>query len=414
MIYCFILIHVLTAGPILEPDPSDVLETASIYSWTVSHLLEWDTRYVRDGVPVISYGFQPFPGWGSFESLSLRSPLEAGVWGNGCWEMDFTSCTVPDSSFASGVGLIQNTASRNRYSAYLRRPILSLLKLDLCLSREDTLSNQMYTLRSGDYETGGRGWQTTEDGYSFWAGWSPAGSVTRISFAHFHPGGRHWEAIASHRVNISQYDLHAALAASVSDDSIFHAEGHLRLEFPVSGLKAVIRSDILDLEGDVFFGGTAGILAEPGIFNLEAGIAAVPDSPVRMIGIAGIDPVEIVLEIDQDGIEGGIQSLINTDYGFLHAGASISEDTVSCSGIILPYLPWGSSGRIHGGVSWELRHADQNTNGTMDIKSLFTLGRFAFIFALEDVLDDTRNYSFGVTWTFSDEIPKPIEQDDRS
>jgi hypothetical protein len=38
----------------------------------------------------------------------------------------------------------------------------------------------------------------------------------------------------------------------------------------------------------------------------------------------------------------------------------------------------------------------------MDLKSMFTLGRFAFIFALEDVLDQWRSYSFGITWTFTD------------
>ena len=80
----------------------------------------------------------------------------------------------------------------------------------------------------------------------------------------------------------------------------------------------------------------------------------------------------------------------------------------------MPSLPWGASGRIHGGVSWELLRADTSTSGTMDIKSMFTLGRFAFIFDVEDVLDDWRSYSFGITWTFSDHPPRIIEEDDRN
>ncbi len=328
--------------------------------------------------------------------------------------MDFTSFIVPDSSFSSGVGLIQNTSLNSRYSAYLRRPLMSHLLVDFAMSREDTLNNQRYVFRSGEFETGGRGWQTTEDGYTLWGGWNHRDAGARISFAHLHPGGRYWEALGSYGMKISRYDVRTACAVSISDDSILNAEAHLRLEFPVFGMRAVIRGDMLDLDGDFPPGGTAGILAEPGIFHFQSGIALIPDSDLRFIGVAGIDPLEITLEADKNGFEGGIQSLISTSYGFLHAGASIKEDTLRFRGIALPSLPWGAAGRIHGGVSWELMHADTSNSGTMDIKSLFTLGRFAFIFALEDVLDDYRSYSFGITWTFDDQPPRIIEEDDRN
>ncbi len=410
----YIILSALTAVIVLGPDPSDILETSPIYSWTVSQLLDWETRFLRDGVPVLSSGFQPVPGWGSFESLSLSSPLEAGVWGNGGWEIDFASFAVPESSFSSGVGLIQNTSLNSRYSAYLRRPLMSHLLVDFAISREDTLNNQRYIFRSGEFETGGRGWQTAQDGYTLWGGWNPQDASARISFAHLHPGGRYWEALGSYRMEISRYDIRTACAVSVSDDSILSAEAHLRLEFPVFGMRTVLRSDLLDLDGDIAPGGTAGILAETGIFHFQAGAAVIPDSDLRFIGVAGLDPLEITVEADKDGFEGGMQSLVNTSFGFLHAGISIKEDTIRCRGIALPFLPWGASGRIHGGVSWELLHADTSTSGTMDVKSLFTLGRFAFIFALEDVLDDYRSYSFGLTWTFSDHPPRIIEEDDRN
>ena len=410
---CLIL-SALTAVIVLGPDPSDILETSPIYSWTVSQLQGWETRFLRDGVPVLSAGFQPVPGWGSFESLSLSSPLEAGVWGNGGWEIDFASFAVPESSFSSGVGLIQNTSLNSRYSAFLRRPLMSRLLVDFAISREDTLSNQRYIFRSGEFETGGRGWQTTEDGYTLWGGWNTQNAAARISFAHLHPGGRYWEALGSYRIEISHYDIRTACAVSVSDDSILSAEAHLRLEFPVFGMRTVLRSDLLDIDGDISPGGTAGILAETGIFHFQAGAAVIPDSDLRFIGVAGIDPLELTVEAYKDGFEGGMQSLLSTSFGFLHAGVSFKEDTLRCRGIVLPFLPWGASGRIHGGVSWELLHADTSTTGTMDVKSLFTLGRFAFIFALEDVLDDYRSYSFGITWTFSDHPPRNIEEDDRN
>jgi hypothetical protein len=328
--------------------------------------------------------------------------------------MDFTSCAIPDSSFSSGVGLIENSSSRNRYSAYLRRPLLSGLLVDFTMSREDTLNNERYIMRYGDIETGGRGWKTTEDGYTLWAGWDPGDMVTRFSFAHLHQGGRYWEALGSYRMEISQLDIRAAGSVSISDDSILNAEAHLRTEHPVYGMRGVVRSDIIDLDGDVSLGGTVGILAETGIFNFQAGVAVIPDSDIRFIGLAGIKSLEVIVEADKNGFEGGIQSLINTYYGFLHAGTSIGKDTLRFQGIAMPSLPWGASGRIYGGVSWELLHTDTGTSGTMDIKSLFTLGRFAFILDLEDILDDWRSSSFGITWTFSERPPQIIEEDERN
>jgi hypothetical protein len=409
-----ILLSLLTALLTLEPGPSDVLETSSIYFWTLPEMAGWSTQMLKNGTPVVSYGFQPFPGWGSFNSLTLKSPLEAGVWGNGEWEMDFSSFDVPDSSFASGIGLVENSSSKNKYSAYLRRPVTSLFLLDFSISREDSLSNQEFILRSGNLSTGGRGWQTTEDGYVLWAGWDHGETLARVSFAHFHPEGRYWEALGSHRMDISICEVRTAGAVSVSDDSLLFAELHLRAGFPFAGMNAVLRGDLALDDGDVFPGGTAGILADIGIFNFQAGIAVEPDSDPRFIGVAGLDPLELVIEADDDGFEGGFQSMIETRWGFLHAGTSFTRDTLRCNGILLPSLPWGAHGRFHSGISWELIRADSSTSGTMDINSLFTLGRFAFIFAIEDVLDDWRSYSFGITWTFSDDPPRRIEEDDRS
>ena len=96
-----IILTSMIALPVLWPAPADIMETSSIYSWTCSELLGWHSRIMRDGTPLLIYGHEPFPGWGSFESVTIRSPLEAGLWGNGKWEIDFESSAVPDSSYAS-------------------------------------------------------------------------------------------------------------------------------------------------------------------------------------------------------------------------------------------------------------------------------------------------------------------------
>lgn len=409
MIHCLILVSTIGL-PVLWPGPADILETSLIYSWSCSQLSGLETRLLRDGVPILISGHEPVPGWGSFESVNIRSPLEAGVWGTGKWEIDFESFNVPDSSYASGMGLLENTSSRNRYTAYLRRPVLDGFLLDLSISREDTLRNQRIELGWNDLLAGGRGWQTTEDGYTLWTAFQPEYVMTRFAFAHLHSGGRQWEILGSFKVQFDQVEIKTGAAGSFSADSVIEAEGHVRFELPLHGSRIIVRTDIMDSEENFTLGGTAGLLSRFGILETQVGAVLIPGSSVSFIGIAGAGPVELNLGVDSDGFESGLQTLFSTGYGYLQAGTSMRKDTLRFAGTAMPSVRWGASGRIHGGISWELLNTDDRTSGTMDLKSLFTLGNFAFIFALEDVLDDYRSYTFGITWIFDDHPPRPIEE----
>jgi hypothetical protein len=196
--------------------------------------------------------------------------------------------------------------------------------------------------------------------------------------------------------------LISAASFSLEDDTVHNTSGHLRLESPLAGMRAVVRGDLVDEDGDVLLGGTAGLLASPWILRLQAGVALEPGGDPGIIGAAGTGPSDVFLEYREGGLKAGIQTSVTTDHGFLHAGGSADADTLRCTGILMPALRWGAGGMLYGGVSWELTATDTSTVGTLDARSMFTLGRFAFIFAMEDVLDDWRSYSFGVTWTFSD------------
>ena len=55
------------------------------------------------------------------------------LWGNGKWEINFESSAIQDSSYASGIGILENTSYQNRYSAYLRRPLPADLLIDFFL-----------------------------------------------------------------------------------------------------------------------------------------------------------------------------------------------------------------------------------------------------------------------------------------
>lgn len=386
----------------MEPDPSNVLQTGDIFNWAAPSAAGWSVLIARDGVPVTAAAHQPLPGWGSFDSITVRSPLEAGVWAAGKWEMDFSSFPVPDSSFSSSIGLIQNTSDRNRYSAALRRPLISSFKLDLSIARDDTLNHQRFVLELGDLMAGGRGWSEEEEGYALWGGWRPSRGLVRLAFAHLRSGGEYWEALGMWQTSAGPLEVNTAGSASMEDDTVYNVQGHVRGEIPLGGMRLVVRGDLLDDDGDLLFGGTAGLLARPWKLRLQAGLASVPEEDPRFFGAVGTGPVDVFTEAGKDGARLGIQSVLSTGYGFLRLGASMGKDSLLLNGIAMPSLPWGAGGRLHGGVSWEVVHSDTSTTGNMDARSMFTLGRFAFIFAVEDVLDEWRSYSFGITWTFSD------------
>ena len=398
----------------MSPGLEDLLGTHSLYSWTLPSLLDWQTRITRDGTPLIVLGDEPIPGWGSFDGVELKSPLEAGVWGRGGWELDFTSPEIPDSSFSTGVGLLENTASMNRYSAYVRRPIPWGLDLDFSMDRDDTLKNQRVTLGFADLEAGGRAWEDTGNSHTFWLSYSRQDYSGRFSFSRLHQGGRQWEVLGSLQTTAGPIDVMAGAAGALSDDSVLFGEGHLRLESTISGVRLVARADVQDMQGEVDFGGTAGLMTDVGPLRLQAGAMAAPGSDLGFMVIAGSGPVEATVVTGPGGFSGGVQALALTRWGLGRAGAALRGDTLRFSGMLLPSLPWGANGRIHAGASWELTYESslEKVYGTADVRSMFTLGSFAFIFAVEDVLDDWRSYTFGVTWDFSD-LPPRRPQDEQ-
>jgi hypothetical protein len=397
-----LILPVLISWGMFYPDPSNVLETESIFDWSAPPLAGFEFLVTRDGAPLTVSGYNPMPGWGSFDSLSVKTPLEAGVWGNGNWELDFLSSAVPDSSFESEIGLVENTDSRNRYSALLRRPILSFMKADMSMAREDTLSNQRLMLRVSDFTLGGRGWDTEQRGYALWTGWSIEDLRLRLTFAHFRSGGAYWEAMGDWQNRMGFGTLDVAASASLADDSLYLVQAHARFQAPVAGMDVIARTDLVDDDGELQAGGSAGVLLTPWILRLQGGVAVKPGDEARILGFAGAGPLDLYAESGEDEFVYGLQTAVRTDFGLLNAGCAVGEDTLSFAGTLMPCLRWGQGGRLYGGISWQVTDTDSTTSGTLDLKSSFTLGRFAFIFAVEDVVDDWRSYSFGVTWTFSD------------
>jgi hypothetical protein len=402
----------LTGSFLPAPSLSDLLEGGSVSSWTVAQMLGWDSRLTREGLPLLVLGQEPLAGWGSFSEAALMSPIEAGVWAGGAWQLDLTPGALPDSSYASGIGLIENTSIRSRYSAYLRRPLPAGLGMDLSIDREDTLSNQRVVLVRGAASIGARSWQTGERGTVVWAAWSPDAFTGRASFGRLWSGDRRWELLGSLNTTAGPLDVEAGAAGSLSEDTLLAGEGHLRLEMPVAGVTAVARADAEDIDGAVDVGGTAGLAASFGALRTTAGLVAPPGEKAAFLASVSVWRLTGSV-ITANGFSGGLEALVSGPPLALRAGVAAGGDSLLFRGEALPSIRWGAAGRISAGGSWELVHhgGSGSTVGTMDLKTLFTLDRFAFVFSVEDVLDSWRSYTFGVSWAFSDNPPRPPEEE---
>ncbi len=404
----------------MVPSTLDLVGTGDLTGWTAPFLLGSGAVNLRDGMPLLArYPAIRLPGWGSYSEVRLISPLRAGVWGGGSWALDFASRAVPDSSFRSTVALVQSTAGRNRFAAALARPAPLGLSLDLAASRDDSLLDQRVAVGLGELGFEGTAWQGgDDDSYVLSAGWEPGPVRTRLSFGHLRDGGRLYSLLADWHGSAGGVGLAAGAAGTLEDDSVQAAEAHLLAGLPLGGgAELLLRGDARLGEGvpahDAGSGGTAGLFGTLGPLDLQVGAAYYEGHGASAMAGCGLGPAMCWVSLDGDGAAGAVQTDLETGILTAQACAAFTGDTLRFSGRSLAGLPWGAAGRISAGPSWSATLADGEPAGTMDARSLFTLGTFGFIFAVEDVLDDFRSYSFGAVWSFSDLPPEPAEEGER-
>ncbi len=386
------------------PEPYDLLQTHSMFSGL--NLPFGRYTVLTGGMPVLTEGANRIPGWDSFASLEVTNPLEAGLWCNGMWCLNFIPAQVPDSSFSSKVGLLENTAERNRYSAYLRRPLFSELRFDLSLSRDRTDKDQVLRVYLGEFRFGGRSWQNDGSAYALWTTWHRSTSDVRLSFSRLYSGGRKFELTGSlHSDNIVGMNADAGFLASYTEDSVACGEVRLLLRKSVGNTSLMCRGVLGQTDDTLSTGGTAGFITEIGEVTLELGhiYKSGNDTPYSLC-VLQYGPAELSLILDNYGnFRANCSVITKLPYAVLKTSVSTSADTAGFTGLALPYIKWGETGHIYGGASWDYRSIDREEDILgFDIVSLFTLNTFAFIFSIEEVLDDSRNYTFGITWGFDD------------
>ncbi|NLP05641.1 hypothetical protein GX411_06800 [Candidatus Fermentibacteria bacterium] len=393
-----------------EPSPQDLLETGLCFEWSELPLMG-SAAVLVDGEPGLLFGDCPLPPWGSFSSARVAGPLEAGIWAGGRWSLEFSTEQVPDSSFDSTAGLLENTRDRNRYSGSLRRPLPGGLGFSGILAREDTISSQMVLLDAGPLEAGGWFWQRSTDGGAAWLAAGTGGFRGRAGLAMRRTGVHMWEARAAQEA--SSGILSGQLAASLTGaDTVTSAGAHFRISVDAGALDLVARIDGSWTSDSLATGWVAGPSA--GIAGFSVSVCA--RDPQGSDGIEGILTAERGFAGAEVVLDGGGAAAGAHLTGPLATAASLlySADSTRIGLTAMPGLRWGASGILKfGGRMSAVHDGDGGWSEALDLISSFSIGRFSLVGAAEDVTDDqTRRYSYGMIWAFSDG-PRSAEREGR-
>jgi hypothetical protein len=406
-----LVIAVLLSSQEFYPGARDLLETGRI-SWISEIPFLVSTRDLFDEEPILLAGPAPGPAWGSFESVSLQNPLEAGIWAGSGWAAVYKPSAIPDSSFRSTVGLIENTKGRNRYSGTLLRPFPGGFRFAATLAREDTLSRQAIRLSSGSFDLSGSFWQQNSDGSSAWLRFRSEKACVRAGIGMPGPGLRLAECLAS--IEIPAGALTAELAAGASGaESLGAAEGHALLRLRIGNGSIVCRADARRQGGGSIEGGwAAGATMSRGILSLSGGAAATPGDKPSLLATASIGGAGFEAIYRSGGFSFGAHA--SGPFG-LGGSAGFRADTLRLAGSLIPSLRWGSSGLLKGGaMAAYTRFGDSGDEVRMDLLGMLSISRFSLVIATENVTgDSSRHYSYGLVWSFDDAPDAPQTEEGR-
>ncbi len=403
-----ILILSLTASRELSIAPWDLMETRSTFFWTSGMAMGGRGAVLFNGEPVVLLGDPGLPPWGSFTGITQYNPLEGGLWSSCRWSLDFELPEIPDSTYESKVGLLQNTSGRNRYAGYLRRPLPGMLLFDLSAGREDTLSSQRIRLGYGQLDFTARMRQGDGDRYMLSAGWAGARGVRiRSGFARMYDGGRQVELFGSFSFGDDAISFEAGAGGSWLTDSLLHGELHVLSRMRPGAFTITCRADLTDDDGEFDAGGAGGCAVLFGPLELQAGVFAAPGDDPALLVQADAGPATARLVLDFDAIAAGVDLDFSMDNLLARGSFTAWEsDSAAVAGLLLPSIRYWNAW-ISAGARCDLLWTDgEGWEGSVDFLSAFALGRFALIFAVENVDSDLqRNWTYGITWEFTDRPP---------
>lgn len=357
-------------------------------------------QVILDGMPLVPFGSAPVPQRWSRGATAVSSPTDAGLWSGGGWCLKAASHPIPDSSFESGISLLQNTENRSRYAVYLRRRLPGSVLGSFDSSRGDSSAVSMVTLRRNPVSGGALFWK---DGYSLHAGLSPGHMRFMGGFSRLSPGDRRPYLMGEFLSYPGRVSVGAGLGAAWSDPDLFW-RGALMAGIAVKPVNLSLHGDIND-SSHVF---SAGI-SLPGAMSIGAAFPA--SGPVRGHLTGGIGAFRVAgrfndvnrAAVSFRGSDARVRSAAGACWDF-------DRDSLSLAAWALPGIDWyrarvEAGARLSGGLDREGRWTS-----TVDALAGFTLRTFSFALGLEDLTSSTSSsWTFGVTWSFTEDPPAPPE-----
>lgn len=403
-----LLVPVLSAG-LFQPSPLDLVETELMLGWSE---LPWlfETRTLVGGQPpMLRVAAPPHPPWGGTGGVEIRSPLESGLWGSGGWTVEYSDLPVPDSTFDTLVGLMENTRGRNRYTGVVSRPLPAGLGICASLGMADTVTTQLARLERGGLSVSGYSWQGVDDAYSARLGLDAGALAAAAGISSPAAGERFLEALLEFGTRTGSLSAGAAVGASrdiedPASDSLSLLEAHARVALDLGSVTAMVRADGIRAGDSTRLDPAAGLLLRTGGPLVGAGWTA--DGPMAT---ASWGPAGVEVSWSDDGRPAAGAHLAIAGLGRVSAGWTADSARVHAD--LLPGFRWGLTGRVMGGGRMTLETEDGSWSLAMDLCAAFTLRTFTLAGALEDVLDaDVRRGTFGISWSFSDELQRDGEE----
>ncbi|MFO7627555.1 MAG: hypothetical protein R6V62_09875 [Candidatus Fermentibacteraceae bacterium] len=352
---------------------------------------------LSDGMPLVHFGGAPVPPRTERRFSTVANPLESGLWSGGEWCLVHEYPELPESLLQSGFSLLQNTEQRSRYSVYLRRRLPGAVLGSLSTSRGDSSGVSMVRLSRGPFEAHGVSWG---DGYSMGAGFSPGPARIMGGFSRLFPGDRRPSIVGEIRAYPGKVFLGAGLGTAWSDPDVMW-RGALLTGVSLEPVILSLHGDITDSSHVASMG-----VSLPGL--VSAGVS-VPDSgEVRgfMTGVIGALHLSGRFnDVNRAAASLGVQN------GFLRGMGAVcwdfDRDSLSLSAWALPGVDWYRA-RIEAGARVCAGMNDEGSwEGVFDGLLGFTLRVFSFTLAIEDFTSpESRSWTFGVTWSFSDDPPE--------
>lgn len=402
------MILLLSAVTALMPqgftaDWYSLLQSEHTWECSADHLISGENCFVlADGLPVAAIG--SLPSGLPWPDAKRTDPLESGIWGGGQWSTTYTDGEFQDSVSISRIGLIQNTLDHSRYAFQLDRPLPWGYSGNFEMIRDDSVSVHSAVIAGNNIQYRLTGWEGNRYGWGTWARWTPGSYYTRVGFSRLYSEDRRPEFLAGLKTESGAIETEFG-AAGAYVDSTFEYRGAGGMKLPLGNFRLSANVDYSSEEDAGFWG---GISTEAGPFTLSA-MHSSPGAGEYFQALAVRHQMfSVVTRLsDNPAVAADIQTSLGLFRGKAAGCWFTNADSVAVNCHAVLGYDWYRA-RIEAGPRFSGTMDSQGEwQGKVDAVLGFTLLPFSIGVGLEDITgEDERSWSFGLTWSFTDQPPE--------